>query len=112
MHQKLANLQRPLALGLLAIALSLFTWAAPVWARSCHRTDGHEICLDQVQRSAKYHWRYRVNATVDGQPQPLTRYDCRDRTQTPLAGAQKGTVQPFSTDGVGTRVCALVHRER
>ncbi|MGF1460087.1 MAG: hypothetical protein ACFBSG_13805 [Leptolyngbyaceae cyanobacterium] len=96
------------ALGmLLAIALTMVGVAAPAAASNCYRSAGHEICLTQVQRSAKYHWRYRVQATIDGERQPQTRYNCRDRTQTPMAGPQKGRTQPFTPAGVGDRLCRM-----
>ena len=94
-----------------AIAFSLTSFALPAEARNCYHRGDHTICLEQVQRSAKYHWRYRVKATVDGQQQPLTRYDCRDRTRIPLRGAHKGQPQKFSeTTDVGDQLCALVNR--
>lgn len=94
----------------LAIALCLTSLPFPAQARSCHQVAQHQICLDQVKRSAKYHWRYRVKAVVDGKPQPLTRYNCRDRTRTPLAGIQKGITTKFASSSVGDTVCKLVDR--
>jgi len=79
-------------------------------ARSCHRHHGREICLERVQRSAKYHWRYRVSAQVDGTPQPLTRYNCRDRTRTPMEGTGKDVTVKFAVNGVGDLVCKLLAR--
>ena len=89
------------------IALGSISFALPAHARSCYHRGEHDICLEQVQRSAKYHWRYRVESTVDGQRQPLTRYDCRDRTRTFLKGPQKGRSQKFTTEGIGDQLCAL-----
>jgi len=96
--------------GLLAIVLGLTSFALPAQAGNCYHRSDHEICLQQVQRSAKYYWRYRVEATVDGAPQPLTRYDCRDRTRTPLAGPQKGRSQKFTAADIGDKLCQLVDR--
>ena len=94
---------------LLAIALVLAI-APPALAHNCRIQNDHTICLESVQRSAKYHWRYRVQASVDGETQLLTRYNCRDRTRTPLAGPQKGITQPFSPAGVGVHICQLLNR--
>lgn len=94
----------------LAIALGSISFALPAYARSCYHHGDHDICLERVQRSAKYHWRYRVEATVDGQRQPLTRYNCRDRTRTLLKGPQKGQPQKFTPAGIGDQLCALVNR--
>jgi hypothetical protein len=93
-----------------AIALAVTSFALPAQARNCYTRDEHTICLERVQRSAKYHWRYRVKATVDGQRQPLTRYDCRDRTRTPLKGIHKGQPQKFTSTDIGEQLCALVNR--
>ncbi|RZM78902.1 hypothetical protein [Leptolyngbya iicbica] len=93
-----------------AIAFAVTSFALPVQARNCYDREAHTICLERVQRSAKYHWRYRVQATVDGQPQPLTRYDCRDRTRTPLKGAHKGQPQKFTSADIGDQLCTLVNR--
>jgi hypothetical protein len=93
-----------------AIALCLLALPLPAQARSCYHRQDHEICLERVQRSAKYHWRYRVKATVDGQPQPLTRYNCRDRRRTPLIGPQSNVPLRFADQGVGDLVCQLVNR--
>lgn len=95
---------------LLAIALGLTSFALPAQARHCDHRSGHEICLERVRRSAKYHWRYRVEATVDGQRQPLTRYDCRDRTRTPLSGPHQGHAENFTAGGIGDQLCRLLDR--
>ncbi|MEL6384936.1 MAG: hypothetical protein AAFQ89_21240 [Cyanobacteria bacterium J06626_18] len=95
---------------LLLIALILTSLPTPAQARSCYPSRGHEICLERIQRSAKYHWQYKVKATVDGQAQPLTQYNCRDRLKTPLEGANKGVPIQFSAEGVGDRICKLVNR--
>ncbi|MBE7385233.1 MAG: hypothetical protein F6J95_028025 [Leptolyngbya sp. SIO1E4] len=92
------------------IALFLTTVPFPAQARSCYPRNGHEICLERVQRSAKYHLQYQVKATIDGKPQPLMLYNCRDRFKTPLEGPEKGFPIKFSPEGIGERLCALVGR--
>lgn len=94
--------------ALLAIAVGLTSLALPAHARPCYHRSDHEICLERVRRSAKYHWRYRVATTVDGKRQPLTRYDCRDRTRTPLAGPQQGYSEKFTEAGIGDQLCQLL----
>ena len=59
------KMKRLVIIGL-AIALCLTGCSAPAQARSCHSGAHHQICFAQVKRSAKYHWRYRVKATVRG----------------------------------------------
>jgi len=93
-----------------AIALGLTSFAPPAQARNCYLRSDHEICLQRVHRSAKYHWRYRVEAIVDGERQPLTRYDCRDRTRTPLTGPDQGRSHKFTAADIGDKLCQLVDR--
>ena len=92
------------------IVFCLTSLALPAQAQNCYHQGEHTICLERVQRSAKYHWRYRVTASIDGQQQPVTRYDCRDRTRTPLKGPQKGRSQKFTEASIGNQLCALVNR--
>ena len=98
------------AILVLIITIALISFPDVAQARGCHHRADHEICLNRVQCSANYHWCYRVNATLDGHPQPLTRYDCRDRRQTILEGSQKGMSTQFITHGVGNLICTLVER--
>lgn len=94
-----------------AIAFSLVLVPPAQAAYPCRTIQGHEICLEQVQRSAKYHWRYRVKAIVDGQPQPLTRYNCRDLTRQVIErGFPKLDPEAFPPNSVGSLVCKLVRR--
>ncbi|WP_272065441.1 hypothetical protein [Oscillatoria sp. CS-180] len=103
---------RVLGFGIaLAVGCScLLSFADVAQAATCRQSAGQDICLERVKRSAKYHWRYRVDATIDGKRQPLTRYDCRDRTQTPMAGPFKDVTVEFEADGVGALVCQILRR--
>ena len=93
-----------------AIALDLTSFPVSAQARSCYQSQGHKICLERIQRSAKYHWQYKVKAAIDGQAQPLTQYNCRDRIKTLLEGPDKGIPIKFSSQGIGDRICKLVNR--
>lgn len=103
-------MRRLLLRAVAIVAATLLAFPAPAMATTCRRHQGHEICLEQVQRSAKYHWRYRVRASVDGELQPLTRYNCRDRTRTVIEGSQRREPEAFSAVGVGNLVCKLLDR--
>lgn len=92
------------------IVFLLLAFPSLAQAKTCYRQQGYDVCLEQVQRSAKYHWRYKVKATIDNQKQPLTWYDCRDRTQTAITGASKGVPEKFLSNGIGAKVCQLVDR--
>ncbi|MEM0979508.1 MAG: hypothetical protein AAGH78_04450 [Cyanobacteria bacterium P01_H01_bin.58] len=94
----------------LTIVFSLFGLPSSAQAKTCYDQNGHKICLEHVQRSAKYHWQYKVRSTIDDQQQPLIWYDCRDRTQTSNAGEFKGIIEKFAPNGVGAKVCKLVDR--
>lgn len=96
---------------LVSVLIVLTLWPAAAQARSCHQHQEHTICLERVQRSAKYHWQYKVQATVDGQTRPLMQYDCQKRTQLSLAKSAKGTVpKPFTSQSTGDFICKLVDR--
>ena len=109
-HHAQGNWLRCGLLTLGAIALCLTSLALPAQAQNCYHRGEHTICLERVQRSAKYHGRYRVTANIDGQRQPLARYDCRDRTRIPLKGPQKGRSQKFTEADIGDQLCVLVNR--
>ncbi|MEM9001932.1 MAG: hypothetical protein AAGE59_00255 [Cyanobacteria bacterium P01_F01_bin.86] len=94
----------------MAIALVMTSFPSITQARSCYSSQGHEICLERIQRSAKYHWQYKVKASVDGKSQPLMRYNCRVRLKTPLEGPNKGFPTDFEPEGIGDRICKLVNR--
>ncbi|WP_072621727.1 hypothetical protein [Spirulina major] len=88
------------------IVLGWFGVQLPAFAATCRPWQGHEICILRLKRSAKYYWEYRAQISIDGNQQPPTRYNCRDRTQTP-----KG--QPttsFTAESAGAFVCHLMQR--
>lgn len=62
-------------LGLIALLIT-----SPALAATCRQSNGQQICIIDIQRSAKKHWEYRVIVSVDG---IKTRevYNCRDRTK-------------------------------
>lgn len=78
----------------------------PAHAAPCRIWHGREICILTLKRSAKYFWEYRAHLTINGQPQPPTRYNCRDRTQTPKGQPPK----PFNPESAGALICDLMHR--
>jgi hypothetical protein len=88
------------------VALVWFTVQQPAFAAICRPWHGHEICILSLKRSAKYYWEYRARLTIDGQRQPRTRYNCRDRTQTP----QGKPTTSFGAESVGSFVCNLMQQ--
>jgi hypothetical protein len=68
-------------MGLFLIGGLVMAYSNPVEAApKCQTLDGHQLCLESIKRSAKYHWEYRVTVSVDSQKQPAQRYDCRQTT--------------------------------
>lgn len=65
-------------LFLLILVFWLITIPA-IEAATCTNIAGKQVCLQQIKRSAKYYWEYRVALSVDAQKQPLRVYNCRDR---------------------------------
>ncbi|MCT7963798.1 hypothetical protein NG791_24270 [Laspinema sp. D1] len=90
-----------LFLGII-LALSI---AFPAQALVCRTLGDHRsVCIVRIERSAKYHWEYRVALRLEGVDQPLERYNCRDR----LRVQTNGTRVSFDEDGVGDLICRLV----
>ncbi len=89
---------------LLLVILLTLTVAFPAQAFVCRTLGDQSVCIVQIQRSAKYHWEYRVVLRIDGVDQPLERYNCRDR----LRVQTNGTRVSFDEKGVGDLICRLV----
>ncbi len=51
--------------------------APRIEANICQFWSGHQVCVVQIKRSAKYYWEYRTILSVDGTKQPEIVYDCR-----------------------------------
>jgi len=83
------------------------SYSQPVQADTCRVVEGHQICIQQIKRSAKYPWEYRASVRIDGQSRPLLeRYDCRRHQRT----RHDGTIVPFTPAGAGELICKLVDR--
>lgn len=69
----------------------LLGWSAGALANPlCRPLAGQQVCIETIKRSAKYFWEYRVVVSIDGDHQPLKRYDCRpsatpEETESPAA---------------------------
>lgn len=88
----------PMAKAIILLALiSLNTLGLPSTVLAskpllCQPIENHQVCVLSIKRSAKNFWEYRVQLSVDGEPQAKERYDCR-RTLRPLATDQKPSPQ-------------------
>ncbi|NEO86874.1 MAG: hypothetical protein F6J87_21840 [Spirulina sp. SIO3F2] len=59
------------------IVAFLFLTACTASPLYCSNRAGHQICIIELQRSAKNYWEYRAQTTLDGIRQPPVKYDCR-----------------------------------
>ncbi|WP_126147280.1 hypothetical protein [Synechococcus elongatus] len=85
-----------------AIAV-LFFWLGlmpQAIAAPCRTIAGDRICIEQITRSAKNHWEYRLTLSRNGQRQTPAIYNCRDRHW-----QQAGQSQAFVEDGLGDWLC-------
>lgn len=69
-------------------------------AASCRTIAGDRICIEQITRSAKSHWEYRLTFSRNGQRQAPALYNCRDRRW-----QQGGQSQAFADEGTGDWLC-------
>src|SRR5512146_2152208 len=79
-------------IGLVLVVMWVFL-AGPspaLAALTCQTEGSHQLCLETAKRSAKYFWQYQAVVTVDGQPLPTQRYDCRPPAPAPSMGAEAG----------------------
>ncbi len=68
---------------------------------TCKNYDGHEICILNIQRSAKRYWNYRVAISVDGEKKPVEVYNCRGRFKI----QRNGKIVPFGENDPGKFIC-------
>jgi hypothetical protein len=91
------------ALALLLAGVMVLGAALPSFAATCLQSDGHQLCLLKIERSAKRYWEYWATVQIDGVTQPKTVYDCRYR----VTIAPNQTRTRFSETGIGPLVCRL-----
>jgi hypothetical protein len=101
------GLQR-FALVLLLVGVTMFGAAFPGLAATCRQSDGHQLCLLKIERSAKHYWEYWATLQIDGVTQPKTIYDCRYRV---TIGLNQSRTR-FSDTDIGALVCRLYKGER
>jgi hypothetical protein len=88
------------------LLFAVICWSAialPAAAALCRDLEGHRVCIVNIKRSAKYHYRYRTVVSIDGEKQPLVIYNCRDRT---ITKKNKYPI-PFKANSAGNLVCSL-----
>jgi len=90
----------------LILGLLMPLWFAPIsptTALTCRQTNHQNICIFKIERSAKYYWEYRAQLSIDGIPQPIAKYNCRDRTQI----LSDGNAIALKPENPGTIICTL-----
>ena len=92
---------------IVAILFFIFSWAiaSPAAASVCRNYNNHQICILNIQRSAKNYWEYRAAVSIDGVKGDTEVYNCRDRVK-----VQKERVVPFKSDDSGSIVCSFFQR--
>jgi len=96
-----------LIFALMLIGLFNITFIVPTaHAAYCRTVEHHEVCILDIQRSAKNYWEYRARVSVDRESRPMAVYDCRDRALI----RQDGTRVSFNNDITGEVVCGLFRR--
>jgi hypothetical protein len=70
-------------------------------AVTCRDFNGHEVCVLNIQRSAKRYWNYRTTISIDGEKQPTEIYNCRSEYKI----QNDGKIVRFKEDGVGNLIC-------
>lgn len=69
--------------SLFLLILILWLIATPgVKAATCQSLTGKQVCIENIKRSAKYYWEYRVTLNIENQKQATRIYNCRDRYYT------------------------------
>ena len=63
---------------ILLFVLAFFVIIPRAEANTCKFWSGHQVCVVQIKRSAKYYWEYRTILSVDGTKQPEIVYNCRN----------------------------------
>lgn len=89
-------------IALVLVSLSImFSFAFPANAVTCRDFNGHEVCVLNIQRSAKRYWNYRTTISIDGEKQPTEIYNCRSEYKI----QNDGKIVRFKEDGVGNLIC-------
>ena len=94
----------------LPFAVWLMSFATqPSLSNACRSFGGHQVCIQNIRRSAQRYWEYRTVVSVDGIKQPLELYNCRDRVRTLV---RDGSIVPFVTGKTGDWVCQITQPAR
>ncbi len=102
-----SGLAAVLLVGGLLVFGALGLGASPAWAvTTCRKTNGHEVCIQRIKRSAKNYWQYQAKLKVDGEQRSMELYDCRERLRLP----KDGTIIPYWQDEAVDVVCTLFRK--
>jgi hypothetical protein len=93
-------------LGLIGLISWLLNITPASAALSCRQIDGHQICIEQIERSAKNYWQYQAMVSKDGLKLPIASYDCREKLITDF----DGNISSFRNRKDGGFVCSLYRR--
>jgi hypothetical protein len=88
----------------LGLFISIFLFPLPADATVCRNFQGQQICILNIQRSAKKYWEYRVTVGIDGVAQPVEIYNCRSRYRV----TQGKVIVSFQQDDMGSLICKML----
>ncbi|WP_341530738.1 hypothetical protein WKK05_16595 [Nostoc sp. UHCC 0302] len=88
---------------LVLLLIPFFTVAPLAFASVCRNYDGQQICILNINRSAKNYWEYRAAVSVNGVKRPIEVYNCREQVKV----KQDGTILPFEQKDPGRLICSF-----
>ncbi|MDJ0554275.1 MAG: hypothetical protein QNJ68_07535 [Microcoleaceae cyanobacterium MO_207.B10] len=89
------------------ILLIFFGTVAPTAAASfCRNYNGNNICILRIKRSAKNHWEYRAEVSINGRRKPVEIYNCRTEEKI----QKNGKIVKFQPNGVGKLICSVLNK--
>ncbi len=91
---------------LLISLIFLFAVARPAAAFFCRNYNGNKICILSIKRSAKYHWEYRAEVSINDVRKPLEIYNCRSQEKI----KKNGKIVKFTSNGAGELICSVLDK--
>ena len=90
-------------IALVVLLCLSFSIARPALASICRNSNGQQICILSIERSAKNYWEYRAAVSVNSVERPIEVYNCRNQTKI----QKDSTVLPFEPNDPGELICSF-----
>jgi hypothetical protein len=101
---EVANVKYVVSILILIFCCSI---ALPATASVCRNYEGKQICIVEIDRSAKNYWEYRAIVSIDRVKQPRETYNCRSRSRV----KKDGTLVPFAKNDPGQLICSFFKKK-